>query len=45
VLVELGASVPSRGLYVTEPELADLGAAVDKWAATAVPLIRSAVKS
>jgi len=43
VLVELGASVPSRGLYVTEPELADLPAAVDKWAAAAVPLITGAV--
>jgi FMN reductase len=42
VLVELGATVPSRGLYVTEPELADLDAAVAKWAATAAPLIRSA---
>jgi FMN reductase len=39
VLVELGAAVPSRGLYVTEPELADLDSAVGKWAATAVPLI------
>jgi FMN reductase len=39
VLVELGASVPSRGLYVTEPELADLGKAVGTWAETAVPLI------
>jgi FMN reductase len=39
VLVELGAVVPSRGLYVTEPELADLDAAVGKWAETAVPLI------
>jgi FMN reductase len=42
VLVELGAVVPSRGLYVTEPELATLDATVAKWAATAVPLIRSA---
>jgi FMN reductase len=39
VLVELGASVPSRGLYVTEPELASLTAAVGKWAEAAVPLI------
>jgi FMN reductase len=39
VLVELGASVPSRGLYVTEPELADLGKAVGKWAEAAIPLI------
>ena len=28
VLVELGATVPARGLYVTEPELADLDTAV-----------------
>ena len=33
VLVELGATVPARGLYVTEPELADLDAAVGKWSA------------
>ncbi|MBO0802327.1 MAG: NAD(P)H-dependent oxidoreductase [Nocardiopsaceae bacterium] len=39
VLVELGAIVPARGLYVTEPELDDLGAAVGKWAQAAVPLI------
>ncbi len=38
VLVELGATVPARGLYVTEPELADLDAAVAKWSATATPL-------
>jgi FMN reductase len=43
VLVELGATVPSRGLYVTEPELATLDAAVSKWAAAAVPLIRAAI--
>jgi FMN reductase len=42
VLVELGAVVPSRGLYVTEPELPDLDAAVSKWASTAAPLIHSA---
>lgn len=43
VLVELGAAVPSRGLYVTEPELADLPAAVTKWATPAAPLIRATV--
>jgi FMN reductase len=43
VLVELGSTVPARGLYVTEPELADLGAAVDRWAAGAIPLIRGAL--
>jgi FMN reductase len=39
VLVELGATVPARGLYVTEPEFEDLGAAVGKWAQAAIPLI------
>jgi FMN reductase len=43
VLVELGATVPARGLYVTEPELPELDAAVTKWSATAVPLIKSAL--
>lgn len=44
VLVELGAVVPARGLYVTEPELADAGlAAVAKWAETAIPLITRSV--
>jgi FMN reductase len=42
VLVELGAVVPARGLYVTEPELGELDAVVAKWAATAIPLIRAA---
>jgi FMN reductase len=45
VLVELGATVPSRGLYVTEPELADLGQAVAKWSEPAIPLIRNSIKS
>jgi FMN reductase len=43
VLVELGATVPSRGLYVTEPELADVEQAVAKWSAAAVPLIRTSI--
>ena len=43
VLVELGATVPARGLYVTEPELADLPTAVGKWSETAVPLIARSV--
>jgi FMN reductase len=43
VLVELGAVVPARGLYITEPEFADLGAAVGRWAAAAVPPIRAAL--
>ena len=40
VLVELGATVPARGLYVTEPEFGELDAVVARWAATAIPLIR-----
>jgi FMN reductase len=43
VLVELGATVPARGLYVTEPEFGNLDAAVAKWAQTALPLIRRAL--
>jgi len=40
VLVELGATVPARGLYVTEPEFGNLDAAIAKWAESAIPLIR-----
>jgi FMN reductase len=43
VLVELGATVPARGLYVTEPELGEVDAAIARWAAAAVPLIRGAL--
>jgi FMN reductase len=44
VLVELAAAVPSRGLYVTEPELTDVDAAVAKWSATAIPLVAALVR-
>jgi FMN reductase len=43
VLVELGATVPARGLYATEADLADVDAAVARWAQAAVPLIRRAL--
>jgi FMN reductase len=43
VLVELGATVPARGLYVTEPELPALEGAVATWAETATPLIHRAL--
>jgi FMN reductase len=43
VLIELGAVVPARGLYVTESEFGDLAAAVGKWAATGLPLIQAAL--
>lgn len=45
VLVELGASVPSRGLYVLESQIDDLDAVVAGWATTAVPRIGAAVAS
>jgi FMN reductase len=43
LLTELGATVPARGLYVTEPEFGELGSAVVRWAEGAVPLLRSAL--
>ena len=45
VLVELGATVPARGLYVTEPDIDEPDAVVAAWAETAVPLIRGALVS
>jgi FMN reductase len=44
VLVELGAIVPARGLFVTEPDISAPDAAIAKWAETAVPLIRRALE-
>src|SRR2546423_1633740 len=43
VLVELGATVPARGLYVTEPEFPTLDATVAKWAETALPHLTRAL--
>jgi FMN reductase len=43
LLIELGASVPSRALFVTEDELENLNAVVAAWALTAGPLIRGAL--
>src|SRR6185437_3237396 len=40
LLVELGASVPTRALYVTEPQIPDLDAVVAGWAETALPQLR-----
>jgi FMN reductase len=44
LLVELGATVPAAGLFVTEAELPDLEAVVGKWASTGVPLIRRSLE-
>lgn len=43
LLVELGASVPTRALYVTEPQLDNLDDVVASWAETALPLLQRAL--
>jgi FMN reductase len=43
VLVELGATLPTRGLYVTEAELPDADGVIARWITTAGPLLRRSV--
>lgn len=43
LLVELGASVPTRGLYVTEQQFDDLDAAIGGWADGASPRLAQAL--
>jgi FMN reductase len=43
LLVELGASVPTRGLYVTEDQLGALEATVAEWGVAALPVLRRAL--
>jgi FMN reductase len=43
LLVELGASAPTRGLYVTEQQFDDLDAVIGLWAHGAGPLIARAL--
>jgi FMN reductase len=43
VLVELGAILPTRGLYVTEDQLDALDEVIDVWLAEAGPRLRAAV--
>lgn len=43
LLVELGATVPSRALYVMEQDIVRLDEVVAKWAATARPLVSAAL--
>ena len=45
VLVELGASLPTRGLYVTEAELVNSDDVISTWLRTAGPLLRQAVNA
>jgi FMN reductase len=43
VLVEIGASLPTRGLYVTEDRLDELSNVIDEWLVEAAPLLRASV--
>jgi FMN reductase len=43
VLVELGASLPTRGLYVTEAELPEADAVIARWLLTAGAVLRRSV--
>jgi FMN reductase len=45
VLVELGASLPTRGLYVTEAQLDALDEVLASWLADAGPRLRVAVQT
>jgi len=43
LLVEIGASVPTRGLFVMEQELDDLDATITGWLAEAAPVLARSV--
>ncbi len=43
LLVELGASVPTRGLYITEQQFDNLGPAIGGWVEVATPLLARAL--
>jgi FMN reductase len=43
VLVEIGATLPTRGLYVVESQLDELDAVVGTWVETEGPRLRSAI--
>jgi FMN reductase len=43
VLVELGATLPTRGLYVTEGELSETDDVLRAWLGAAGPQLRRAV--
>jgi FMN reductase len=44
VLVEIGATVPTRGLYVTEDQLGDLQSVIDEWLVEAGPRLRAVTR-
>jgi FMN reductase len=41
VLIEIGATAPTRGLYVTEDQLGDLQSVIDAWLVEAGPVLRA----
>jgi FMN reductase len=43
LLVELGATTPTRGLYVTEQQFDDLDGMIGAWADAAAPLVARAI--
>jgi FMN reductase len=43
LLVELGATTPTRGLYVTEAQFDDLDGVIGAWADAAAPLVAKAL--
>lgn len=45
VLVEIGATVPTRGLYVTEDRLEDLPVVIDEWLVQARPALQAFASS
>ena len=45
LLVEIGATVPSRGLYVTEDRLEELPAVIDEWLVQARPALQAFASS
>ncbi|HEX2383398.1 MAG TPA: NAD(P)H-dependent oxidoreductase [Acidimicrobiales bacterium] len=44
VLVEIGATLPTRGLYVLESDLSKLDAVIAQWLADAGPALRQALQ-
>lgn len=44
VLVEIGGSCPTRGLYVSGPAVDDPGPTIDAWLATAGPVLTRALR-
>jgi FMN reductase len=43
VLVEIGATLPTRGLFVTEVQLGELGDVIGRWLVEAGPRLQAAV--